>query len=136
MARYYHRAIEQALKKFAFLLSVMSLLILNDVMGFIGYTVFLIIISSRKRSLFYLIMFFIVYYVELLGTVFSTWAWYGVLGNHPNYPTIGFTPSSMAVGYIFIDLGCNSTYYYAIKSIKKIKVFFLKSYTLYKLRQA
>lgn len=124
LIRQYYSAIEQSLKKLAFLVCVMSLLILNDVMGFIGYVVFLVIIFSRKKSMFYLIMFFMVYYVELLGTVFSTWAYYGVIGNHPNYPPIGYTPSCIASAYILIDLVSNSTYYYAIKSIKKFKAFF------------
>lgn len=136
LIQHHHRAIEQSLKKLAFLVCVMSLLILNDVMSFISYAVFLIIISSRKKSIFYLIMFFMVYYIEFLGTVFSTWAYYSVLGNHPNYPTISRTPSCIAAAYILIDLVSNSTYFYAIKSIKKFKAFFFKSQTLGQLRTA
>ena len=58
-----------------------------------------------------------VYYVELCGTVFSTWAWYGVIGNHPNFPPIGYTPSGAAGLYILIDLTSNSIYFYVLKIV-------------------
>ena len=112
-----HKIIEPYLTKFAFLTAFLSLLLLNDVAGFILYILFLITIRHRQKPIFYLSMFFMTYYVELTGTVLSSWEWYGVLGNHPNYPTIGFTPSCAAGLYILIDLASNSAYLYA----KKIK---------------
>ncbi len=110
-----HRAIEKCLRKFAFVTALTSLFILNDVAGFICYIIFLIILRDRKKPLFYLSMFVMVYYIELFGTVFSTWTWYGVLGNHPNYPPVGYTPSSMAGLYLLIDLVSYSVYFYAQK---------------------
>lgn len=110
-----HRAIEKCLGKFAFITAFMSLFILNDVAGFICYIIFLIILHNRKKPLFYLSMFVMVYYIELFGTIFSTWSWYGVLGNHPHYPTIGYTPSSMAGLYLLVDLVSYSVYFYAQK---------------------
>lgn len=114
----YHHAIERCLGKFAFVTSFLSLFILRDVGGFICYIIFLGILRYRKKPLFYLLMFAMVYYTELLGTVFSTWSWYSVLGNHPDYVPIGYTPSGMAGLYILIDLVSNSIYFYALKISK------------------
>ncbi|WP_199744230.1 hypothetical protein [Legionella sp. km772] len=113
-----HKAIERCLAKFAFVTAFMSLFILNDVAGFLCYLLFLCILHYHKKPLFYLFMFAMVYYIELLGTVFSTWSWYCVIGNHPHFPPIAYTPSGMAGIYILIDLISNSVYFYALKIIR------------------
>jgi hypothetical protein len=113
-----HVDMERCLAKFSFVVSFMSLFVINDVGGFLGYLLFLIILRSRKKPLFYLNMFAMVYYIELCGTVCSTWSWYSVLGNHPSFPPIGYTPSGMAGLYILIDLVSNSIYFYALKFIR------------------
>ncbi|MDR3441832.1 MAG: hypothetical protein P4L65_02325 [Legionella sp.] len=118
----YHKALERYLINVAFLTVFMSLLMLRDVGGFLGYVLFLFILYTRQKKLFYLGMFAMVYYVELCGTVFSTWAWYGVVGNHPNLPPIGYTPSGAAGLYILIDLTSNSIYYYARKIVNFISL--------------
>ncbi|MGL5741737.1 MAG: hypothetical protein ACRCXC_03890 [Legionella sp.] len=111
----YHKEIENLLGKFAFVAAFMSLMVLHDVACFLCYILFLFILSYRNKPLFYLSMFVMVYYVEFLGTDFSAWQWYGVLGNHPHLPTIGYTPSSAAGLYVLIDLISNSIYFYAKK---------------------
>lgn len=115
-----HQIIETCLAKFAFVAVFLSLYFLNDVTGFICYVLFLGILRFRKKPIFYLAMFAMVYYIELLGTVLSTWSWYVIVGNHPHYPTIGYTPSGMAGLYILIDLVSNSIYYYLIKIIRHL----------------
>jgi|HubBroStandDraft_6_1064221.scaffolds.fasta_scaffold533502_1 hypothetical protein len=114
----YHKAIEKTLGKVAFIIVFMSLIVLKDVGGFMTYIIFLLILPQRKKPLFYLSMFLMVYYIELCGTVYSTWAWYVVVGNHPAYPPIGYTPSGMAGLYILIDLASNSIYFY-IQQIRR-----------------
>jgi len=117
----HHLAIEKCLGKFAFVATFMSLFILKDVAGFLCYFIFLMIMHYRKKPIFYLSMFVMVYYIELCGTVFSTWSWYVVLGNHPKFPTIGYTPSGIAGLYILIDLVSNSIYFYLIKIRKYLR---------------
>ncbi|STX52601.1 Uncharacterised protein [Legionella busanensis] len=112
--------LEEFFTRFAFLTSCLSLFILTDIAGFICYLLFLFILCFRKNQLFYLVMFAMVYYIELLGTVFSTWSWYGVTGKHPYYPPIGYTPSGMAGLYILIDLLSNSIYFYHLKLLRFI----------------
>ena len=47
-----HRRIEKCLRKFAFVIAFISLLLLNDVAGFICYIIFLIILHNRKNLYF------------------------------------------------------------------------------------
>lgn len=108
------------LAQFAFLAAFMSLFMLKDVAGFIGYLSFLLVLRFRKNKLFYLFMFVIVYYLELMGTVFHTWSWYGVTGAHPHFPPIGFTPSGAAILYVFVDLMINSLYFYLLKILRLV----------------
>lgn len=114
----YHDVFESFLQKFAFITCSMSLLILNDCAGFICYLFFLIILSQRKKPLFYLTMFAVTYYLELLGTVSSAWSYYHALGNHPEYPATSNTPCGIAGIYMLVDITCNSVYLY-IKKFKK-----------------
>lgn len=114
----YHKNIETWLTKSAFVASFLSLFLLKDIAGFLCYLFFLGIIRFVKKPLFYLCMFTVVYYIELCGTLFETWSWYGVLGNHPLYPSIGRTPSGMASLYILIDLVSNFSYITGLKGAR------------------
>ena len=111
----FHKLLERYLTNVAFITVCMSLFLLSDVGGLLGYLLFLFILSTRQKKLFYLGMFIIVYYNELCGTVCSTWAWYGVVGNHPNFPPIGYTSSGVVGLYMLFDLASNSVYYYGLK---------------------
>lgn len=117
----HHRVIEFYLIKAAFVLIFTSLIMLHDVASFIGYAIFLLVLRTKKKQMFYLAMFLMTYYIELCGTVCSAWEWYGVLGNHPYFPSIAYTPAGAGGLYILIDLGCNFIYYQLIKIIRDVK---------------
>ncbi|KTC83441.1 hypothetical protein [Legionella cincinnatiensis] len=110
--------VKQCLAQFAFLAAFLSLFMINDVAGFLGYLTFLVVLRFRKNKLFYLFMFAMTYYLELMGTIFYTWSWYGVTGAHPHFPPIGFTPSAAAILYVFVDLMINSLYFYFLKILR------------------
>lgn len=114
----YHVAFEIFLRKFAFITCFMSLIILKDIAGFLCYLFFLVILKQRKKPLFYLTMFAVTYYLELVGTVFSAWSYYFVLGNHPDYPSTSVTPCGIAGVYMLVDITSNSAYFY-VKKFKK-----------------
>lgn len=115
------KIIEPIMCRIAFLIVLLSLFILKDVAGFLLYLLFLAILRTRTKPLFYFGIFAIVYYIELFGTVFSTWAWYVVIGNHPNLPPIGFTPSGVAGLYVLIDIISNAIYFHVKKTLKFLK---------------
>ncbi len=121
----YHVDFENFLRKFAFITCFMSLILLKDVAGFLGYLFFLIILRQRKKPLFYLTMFAVTYYLEFLGTAFSSWSYYFVLGNHPNYPPTSVTPCGIPGIYMLVDISSNSAYFY----VKKLKKYLKKAQT-------
>lgn len=118
----YHKVFENFLQKFAFITCSMSLILLNDVAGFLCYLFFLIVLSQRKKPLFYLTMFAVTYYLELLGTLSGAWSYYFVLGNHPELPPTSVTPCGIAGVYMLVDITSNSAYFY----VKKLKKYFKK----------
>ncbi len=107
-----HKALESFLNKFCFTICFTSLLLNNDVFGFLAYLLFLVLISNTKKPIFYLMMFVYTFLVELCGTSMYTWTYYGVLGNHPSWPSIGLVPAGMAGLYMALDMSANAIYYY------------------------
>lgn len=106
------KALESFLHKFCFTISFTSLLVNNDVMGFLIYLQFLVLLRNRKKPLFYLLMFVSVFFMDLCGTTMYTWTYYGILGNHPSWPSIGVVPAGVAGIYMILDMSANSIYYY------------------------
>ncbi len=118
----FRKPIEKNLKCIAFFVCFFSLVFLNDVGGFLCYLIFLILLATRKKPLFYLCMFFIVYFVEISGTALSTWVWYGQLNNHPEYPSTTIFPSGVAGLYGMVDIVCNFSYITVRKIIHRFKL--------------
>ncbi len=118
----YHVVFEKFLHQFAFITCFMSLIILKDIAGFLCYLLFLILLSQRRKPLFYLTMFAVTYYLELLGTVSSAWSYYFALGNHPDYPSTSVTPCGITGVYMLVDISSNSIYLH----VKKFKHNLLK----------
>lgn len=114
----FHQPIEKGLRRIALCISLVSLVFLHDIAGFCCYLLFLVMLSKRKKPLFYLCLFPLVFYLEFLGTSTKAWSYYYVLGNHPYYPPTTITPSGIAGLYMIIDLISNSIYFY-FKQIKR-----------------
>lgn len=120
--RKHSQYVRRCLTKAAFIVSIMSLIVLNDIFGFGCYLLFLFISHFRKQRIFYVAMFMLVYYIELIGTSVHTWSWYGQLATHPCFPSIGATPSGVAGLYLLIDLTCNSVYFYVLKLFRRFSL--------------
>lgn len=112
----FHRPLEQYLAKIAFIIVFISLCMLQDVAGFLFYILFLFILKARKKPLFGLIMFLTVYYIDIFGTIFSSWNYYGYLGTHPLLPHVARVPSGIGGIYLMLDMISNSIYYYTKKT--------------------
>lgn len=117
---HHHATIEKLLKKGIFLVVFLSWIFLNDTAGLITYALFIIMLSYRPKPLFYLLMFSAVYGVEVLGSLNFAWTWYGLLENHPNYPSTYFFPAGIAGCYMLIDMATNYSYLFMLKFSKKI----------------
>jgi hypothetical protein len=83
------------------LISVLSFIILQDTLGVICFVIFCLLRKNNK--LFYSCMFFMVLYLELLGTHMQTWTWYGKLNIHPDWVNCANPPSAIGGLYMILD---------------------------------
>ncbi|WP_456388219.1 hypothetical protein [Profundibacter sp.] len=83
------------------------LILQNDVLGFLCTVVILLLFKRRQGSrLFFLVMFFVIAYLELLGTYFQAWRWPEIwFGRFSLVPSAN-PPSAISVFYFAFDAGC------------------------------
>ncbi len=83
----------------------------NDLYGFVLFLIFSAFVSLDKGSYrFFLPMYLLVCYLELIGTWYGNWYWHSYLLNlWPSIPS-GNPPSGIAVFYIAFDVGCLGFY--------------------------
>ncbi len=87
--------------------STLWLLLANDVLGFICMLVILGIFKWRdKTKPFFLVMFFTIVYLELLGTYFQCWLWPSYWFNTFEWIPSANPPSGISVFYFGFDAGC------------------------------
>ncbi|ATX81981.1 hypothetical protein Ga0123462_1117 [Mariprofundus ferrinatatus] len=96
--------IQNTLLLLAAFYSTLWLIWANDWFGFLCAIAFMVILFSAKKSrLFFLIMFTVVCYIELIGTATGCWYWPETAFNVPAWPTSGNPPSGIAVFYFVFD---------------------------------
>lgn len=100
------------------LVSSLSLIFFDDVFGFGCFLLFLLFLHYKRSKLFYLLMFMMVLYLELCGTTLQDWAWYGAIGNHPNFPHVANPPVGIAGLYMIMDMLANSGYFWLSRYLK------------------
>lgn len=91
--------------------SIGWLLVYNDVYGCICFGVFsALIFYKRKSRLFFVSMYLLVAYLELIGTYFQCWSWPPFLLN--KWPAIASAnpPSGISVFYMGFDIACLGFY--------------------------
>lgn len=90
----------------------------NDVFGFICTLVFLaFLIVAKKSQLFFLLMFYVVLYIELVGTYTGTWWWPNNLSSIASLPSSGNPPTGIAVFYFLFDFAVFYIYLHAINRV-------------------
>lgn len=128
LVKKYHKEIESFLIIIMILVSIIYLLFLNDVFGFVmTIFVFLILRKRPKDRLFFFSMYVLVVILEIGGTAFGAWKW----------PNIGFgvfeflpsnnPPSGISLFYFLLDIGCFVVYTQmhrkAWKRVKAIRIY-------------
>jgi len=89
--------------------SIFWLIFANDVFGFLCMVVILLLFKHRYYSdsvLFFLIMFFTIVYLELLGTYYGCWSWPKIWFDKIEFIPSANPPSGISVFYFAFDLGC------------------------------
>jgi len=106
----HHVNVEKILHILILTVSLGSLILYKDIFGFNCYLLFLVFIRNKVKPLFYLMLFAMVYYLEIVGTRYASWTWYNVLGNHMDYFTTANPPCGVAGLYMVFDMLSNYIY--------------------------
>ncbi|GGD39665.1 hypothetical protein GCM10012288_12100 [Malaciobacter pacificus] len=104
-------------------------IIKDDTFGFICF-LFIVYLFYKKPQmrLFYLIMYCMVLYLELVGTYYNCWVWPETWFGKIDFISSANPPSSISLFYFGFDLGClwiykklNSKKWNRMKNIKRIR---------------
>lgn len=100
-------ALEQIFSIVIILLSLVYLLFLNDVFGFVmTILVFLLMLKRPNDRLFFYSMYFLVAILEIGGTAFGCWKWPSTaFGVFPLLPSNN-PPSGISLFYFLLDISC------------------------------
>ena len=89
------------------LYSTAWLIFASDVFGFLCMLIILWIFKRRpKTKLFFLIMFFAIVYLELVGTYYGCWSWPKIWFDKVPFIPSANPPSAISVFYFGFDAGC------------------------------
>jgi len=105
------------------------LIFASDIFGFLCMLVILWIFKRRPNTkLFFLIMFFAIVYLELVGTYYQCWYWPDIWFDKVNWVPSANPPSAISVFYFGFDAGClwfykriNPKKWQRFKSFKRLK---------------
>lgn len=111
------------------LYSTLWLIFDNDVFGFLCMLGIILIISKKPHTrMFFLIMFFMIVYLELLGTYYQCWYWPEIWFNEITLIPSSNPPSGISVFYFGFDIGClliykqlNKIQWKKLRNLQKIK---------------
>jgi len=89
------------------LYSTLWLIFSSDVFGFLCMLVIIAIFKRRPHTkLFFLVMYFMIVYLELLGTYYECWSWPEIWFGVIEYIPSANPPSAISVFYFGFDAGC------------------------------
>ena len=92
---------------FAIFYAACWLFFAHDLFGFLCTIGLIFVIKRYKNSrLFFLLMFFMVAYLELVGTHFGCWAWPHIWFGSVNFIPSANPPSGIGFFYFLFDAGC------------------------------
>ena len=102
---------QESIMKFLYIVMLLYssawLLFANDMFGFIATVVIVILFKKYYTTkLFFLIMYFMIVYLELLGTHYGAWIWPDVWFDKIAFITSANPPSGISAFYFGFDAGC------------------------------
>ncbi len=124
---------EYVIKVLYILMSIFSIywfVMYKDTFGFICFLFILYLFYKKPQMrLFYLIMYFMVLYLELVGTYYNCWVWPDVWFDKISFISSANPPSSISLFYFGFDLGClwiykklNNKIWIRMKNIRSLKI--------------
>ncbi len=107
LIRKYQKVIIKILYAGMILYSTIWLVFASDIFGFICMLVIVLIFKYKPHTkLFFLLMYFMVVYLELIGTYYGCWYWPGIWFGLIDIIPSANPPSGISVFYFAFDAGC------------------------------
>ena len=128
------KLLEKVFTIFVLVYSSLFLIFANDIFGFVMSLLVIYLLRNKPRErLFFLTMYLVVAFLEIVGTRYQCWAWpstaYGVIP----FLKSANPPSGISLFYFLLDLGCLWMYKQRnliawnrmkdIRQLKQIKVY-------------
>lgn len=111
--RQYEIPIQLTLLIFTISFSLFWLITQNDWFGFLGTLLFVVILTQTKSSrTFFLFMYLVVLYIELVGTATQCWWWPPTFLGIEYLPSSANPPSGIAVFYFIFDIAVFWLYFH------------------------
>jgi len=118
----YAKKVQRGLLFSAIAFSIFWLFWANDVYGFIAAVTFMLVLFFTKKSRsFFLIMFVVVCYIELVGTATGCWYWPETAFGMFNWLPSGNPPSGIAVFYFLFDAVVFWIYLYILHPATRLR---------------
>ncbi|MDQ6993909.1 MAG: hypothetical protein Q9M31_10565 [Mariprofundus sp.] len=129
VALQYRETIYRILYCLMIIYATLWLFVGDDLFGFCCMLVTLWLLHRHPESrFFFLLMFFMIIYLELLGTHYHCWQWPTIWFNELIWMTSGNPPSGIGVFYFAFDVGCLYLYkrwniqrWHRFRAIQKIR---------------
>ena len=101
----YRKQFEKTFVVFIVVYSTLFLVFANDIFGFIMSILVILILSYRpKDRLFYYSMYFVVCYLEIIGTTYQCWSWPKTFCSTVSFLQSANPPSGISLLYFLLDL--------------------------------
>ncbi|SFV63103.1 hypothetical protein MNB_SM-4-1666 [hydrothermal vent metagenome] len=125
LVKQHKKVIENILYILMILYSTFWFLFANDTLGFICMLMILVLFKRFPHTkLFFLLMYFVIVYLELIGTYYECWVWPNIWFDKITFISSANPPSGISVFYFGFDLACLWLYkYYDTKRWKRMKLF-------------
>jgi hypothetical protein len=103
----YRRPLEKLFTIFIFLYATLFLIFANDIFGFVMSLLVVFLLRNKPRErLFFLTMYIVVAFLEIVGTHYQCWSWpKTAFGVFPFLKSAN-PPSGISLFYFLLDLGC------------------------------
>jgi hypothetical protein len=103
-----NRAIlENIISFFVLVYATAFLVFAHDIFGFVmSMAVLIILINKPKERLFYLTMYVVVAFLEIVGTYYQCWKWPETAWDKIPFLKSANPPSGISLVYFLLDLGC------------------------------
>jgi hypothetical protein len=126
VVKMYRKQLEKLFTIFVLVYATAFLFFANDIFGFVMSLLVIFLLRNKPRErLFFLTMYIVVAFLEIVGTNYGCWAWpktaYGVIP----FLKSANPPSGISLFYFLLDLGClwlyKKTHSVAWKRMKEIR---------------